>query len=60
MFQFLEQKKKQEAEERRAKQKKVVEDFRKMLEVSLLFIFNIYFFVKSYGSFLPKYSVNFL
>lgn len=38
MFQFLEQKKKQEAEERRAKQKKVVEDFRKMLEVRLLFI----------------------
>ncbi|KAL8155735.1 hypothetical protein AgCh_000947 [Apium graveolens] len=31
---FLEQKKKQEAEERHAKQKKVVEDFRKMLEES--------------------------
>lgn len=31
---FLEQKKKQEAEERRAKQKKVGEDFRKMLEES--------------------------
>lgn len=34
MFQFLVQKKKQDAEERRAKLKKAREDFKKMLEVS--------------------------
>lgn len=34
--QFLSQKKKQEAEERRAKNKKAREDFRKMLEVSYM------------------------
>lgn len=40
----MEQKKQQEAEERRAKQKKVVEGFKKMLEVSWLWIY--YFFVQ--------------
>jgi len=33
-IQYLNQKKKQEAEERRARNKKAREDFRKMLEVS--------------------------
>lgn len=36
MFQYLGQRKKQEAEERRIKQKKAREDFTKMLEVGVL------------------------
>lgn len=41
MLQFLVQKKKKDAEERRARQKKAQEDFRKMLEVSWLLLLDV-------------------
>jgi hypothetical protein len=41
MFQFLGQKKKEEAEERRNKLKKAREDYKKMLEVRCLLVLGI-------------------
>lgn len=43
MFQFLVQRKKQEAEERRMKQKKAREEFKKMLEVSYILLERFFF-----------------
>lgn len=42
MLQFLVQRKKKDAEERRARQKKAQEDFRNMLEVSWLLLLDVF------------------
>lgn len=42
MLQFLVQRKKKDAEERRARQKKAQEDFRNMLEVSWLLLLDAF------------------
>lgn len=42
MVQFLVQRKKKDAEERRARQKKAQEDFRNMLEVSWLLLLDVF------------------